>query len=65
MAVLADMLDLGAESDRIHFQIGKQLKNYDLKEILTYGEWSAYITQGALLECGANVMIRHFADKNQ
>lgn len=65
MAVLADMLDLGAESDRIHFQIGKQLKNYDLKEILTYGEWSAYITQGALLECGANVMIRHFADKNE
>lgn len=65
IAVLADMLDLGAESDRIHFQLGKHLAHYRLNEILTYGEMSAYITQGALQECASDVFIRHFNDKDE
>ncbi len=65
IAVLADMLDLGANSDYIHFNLGKQLAQYDVQEILTYGEMSAYITQGAIQECDNTVNIRHFIDKQE
>ncbi len=65
IAVLSDMLDLGDESDMIHFQLGKQLANYDLDEVLTYGKMGAFITQGALQECDRHVRIRHFEEKEQ
>ena len=65
IVVLADMLDMGESSDRIHFNLGKQLASYQVNEILTYGEMSAYITQGALQECDKDVFIRHFNNKQQ
>lgn len=65
IAVLSDMLDLGEDSHMIHFQLGKQLANYDLDEVLTYGTMGAFITQGALQECDRHVRIRHFDDKEQ
>ncbi len=65
IAVLSDMLDLGADSDMIHFQLGKQLAKYDLDEVLTYGTMGAFITQGALQECDRHVRIRHFETKEQ
>lgn len=63
IAILADMLDLGPQSDMLHFQIGKQCAAYGLQEVLTYGELAAYITQGALQECDTSVHIQHFEDK--
>lgn len=65
IAVLSDMLDLGEQSNMIHFQLGKQLADYDLDEVLTYGSLGAYITQGALQECDRRVRVRHFEEKTQ
>ena len=48
-----------------YIQLGKRLAHYRLNEILTYGEMSAYITQGALQECASDVFIRHFNDKDE
>lgn len=65
IAVLSDMLDLGEESDMIHYRLGKATANYGVKEVLTYGPLAAYITQGALQVCGADVHVQHFADKQK
>lgn len=65
IAVLADMLDLGPETDMIHFQIGKTCAAYGIQEVLTYGEMGAYITQGALQECEPSTHVQHFEDKTK
>lgn len=65
IAVLSDMLDLGEQSDMIHFQLGKKLAEYDLDEVLTCGTLGAFITQGALQECDQNVRVCHFESKAQ
>lgn len=61
LAVLADMLDLGENSDMLHYQLGKQTADYELAEVLTYGDMGAYIAQGALNQGVKRV--QHFADK--
>lgn len=61
LAVLADMLDLGENSDMLHYQLGKQTAEYELAEVLTYGDMGAYIAQGALNQGVKRV--QHFADK--
>lgn len=63
IAILADMLDLGEESDLIHFRVGKKIADYGVQEVLTYGEMGAYIAQGANFACEKDVKVRHFADK--
>lgn len=62
IAILADMLDLGEETNMIHFQLGKEIAKYPIHEVLTYGELGAYICQGARQEC-TNVHIQHFSNK--
>lgn len=64
IAVLADMLDLGEDTNLIHYELGKQMVNYQLDEILTYGELGRYITQGANAMI-KNAYIRHFEDKHE
>lgn len=61
LAVLADMLDLGDNSDMLHYQLGKQTADYELAEVLTYGDMGAYIAQGALNQGVKRV--QHFVDK--
>lgn len=63
IAVLADMLDLGENSDLLHFQLGKQAADYRVAEILTYGDMGAYIAQGALDRNVEGLHVQHFADK--
>ncbi len=63
IAVFADMLDLGDQSDLIHFQLGKQTARYGVSEVLTYGEMGAYIAQGAIDQSDGSVHVHHFADK--
>ncbi len=64
LAVLGDMLDLGPESDMIHFDLGKKLASYKLDEILTFGDMARYITQGAN-QVMKDVNVRHFIDKQE
>ncbi len=61
LAVLADMLDLGENSDMLHYQLGKQTADYEVAEVLTYGDMGAYIAQGALNQ--GIKRVQHFADK--
>ncbi len=63
IVVLADMLDLGDESDKIHFELGKDLSNYHVNEVLTYGEMGRFIAQGALTYLDENILVRHFETK--
>lgn len=62
IAVLGDMLELGETSDMIHYTLGKDLKNYQLNEVLTIGDMARYITQGANNNL-EGVYIRHFQNK--
>ena len=62
IAVLGDMLELGETSDMIHYTLGKDLRNYQLQEVLTIGDMARYITQGANNNL-ENTFIRHFQSK--
>lgn len=63
IAVFADMLDLGENSDMIHFQLGKQTAGYRIAEVITYGEMGAYIAQGVIDQAGSAIHVQHFIDK--
>ena len=62
VCVLGDMLELGETSDMIHYNLGKDLANYHLNEVLTIGEMARYIAQGANNHL-EGVLVRHFEDK--
>ena len=64
LAVLGDMLELGETSDQIHYQLGKDLKNYHLQEVLTIGDMARYTAQAAFNELH-DVYIRHFVNKEE
>lgn len=53
IVVLGDMLDLGEEEIMIHYHCGKELAKHAVDEVLTYGELSAFLCQGAsnVLSC--------------
>lgn len=63
IAILADMLDLGEETQMIHYQLGKEVGAFDIQEVLTTGELGAFITQGALQTCKKETHVQHFPDK--
>ena len=62
IVVIADMLDLGDETEMIHFNLGKQMAEYGIHEVITYGELGRYIAQGANTYC-EGVKVQHFEDK--
>ena len=47
IVLLGDMLDLGEAEEMIHYQLGKQLADYDIQEVITTGDLGRYICQGA------------------
>lgn len=63
IAVLADMLDLGATTAHLHHELGNHLKKYHLQEILCMGELSNYIAEGAKESC-PDAKIMHFTDRD-
>ncbi len=62
IVVIADMLDLGDETEMIHFNLGKQMAEYNIDEVITYGELGRFIAQGANTYC-EGVKVQHFDDK--
>lgn len=62
IAILGDMLELGITSDQIHYDLGKDIANYRVDEVLTIGDMACYITQGAYNTL-QDVHIQHFQDK--
>lgn len=65
IAVLGDMLELGETSDQIHYNLGKSLAKYHVKEVLTYGEMARYIAQGARDYMSEDVYLCHFETKEE
>jgi UDP-N-acetylmuramoyl-tripeptide--D-alanyl-D-alanine ligase len=47
VAVLADMLELGSESRRFHYELGQKAARNGCRLLLTYGPEASYIEQGA------------------
>lgn len=65
IAVLADVLELGADSDRLHREVGEFIgRESGLTHLITVGEGGARIAEGAA-EAGSAVQIHSFPDKEQ
>lgn len=64
IAVLADMLEMGENSNIYHKEIGEYLGALNIGVLLTYGEAARNIAQGAL-ECASEMQIFEFADKEE
>jgi len=47
IAVLGDMFELGADSDKLHYKIGKLCADFNLDTLITYGRKSRFIARGA------------------
>ena len=48
IVVLGDMLELGKDEEKLHSEIGKIIKNYDIDYLLCYGVLSKFIYEEAL-----------------
>jgi len=45
--VCADMLELGRDSKKLHFSLGKKMPNYDIDMLITVGRLSCFFSKGA------------------
>lgn len=61
VVALGDMLGLGENEARIHYEIGTKLSNYKVDELVTYGDLAKNIADGAK---GVVKSIKTFDDKN-
>lgn len=48
IAVLGDMLELGKESDRLHWQLGKKAADLGIEKLFVFGEISRHTAEGAI-----------------
>ncbi|WP_299448043.1 UDP-N-acetylmuramoyl-tripeptide--D-alanyl-D-alanine ligase [uncultured Phascolarctobacterium sp.] len=62
IAVLADMLELGAISEEAHRRVGRWAVEYGVDFVLTYGQEAAYITDEAIKRGGNAV---HCANRQE
>jgi UDP-N-acetylmuramoyl-tripeptide--D-alanyl-D-alanine ligase len=63
IAVLGDMLELGANEEQIHYDIGKNINPKEIESVLFYGKLSKQMYKAAL-ENFPKDKIYHFDDKN-
>lgn len=47
VVVLGDMLGYGEMSSDVHYNVGKDLKNYNIQELVTIGQEAKFIAKGA------------------
>lgn len=64
IAVLGDMLELGADSDMQHYRLGQDAANEDVQEYLLVGKDSRFIAKG-LREYGSTALIRCFENRDE
>lgn len=62
IAVLADMLELGNDSKKYHYEVGEYIVNNHIDELLTFGEESKEIKRA--VETHTDIKTRHF-DKRE
>ncbi len=56
IAVLADMLELGPESPRFHFEVGEYIGKRGVDEIVLFGELADNIADGAKINSQVNIV---------
>lgn len=64
ICVMADMLDLGSDSAKLHYELGYGMHKYDLKEIICMGEMGTSIYKGAKTAC-PDSKVMHFENREQ
>ena len=63
--ISADMLELGGDSDKLHYDSGKFIAdNADIDLLITHGRLSKFILEGALANGMAKDKTQHFDDKD-
>lgn len=62
IVVFADMLDLGIDTNMMHYQLGKEFGKYDIEALYTFGDIACYIAQGAL-NSNSNLHVEHIAKR--
>ncbi|MFZ5391284.1 MAG: UDP-N-acetylmuramoyl-tripeptide--D-alanyl-D-alanine ligase [Patescibacteria group bacterium] len=64
-AVLGDMLELGSQSEQLHFEVGQSVADLGINFLLTVGNESRAIGHGALSKGMSQDRIWHFADAKE
>ena len=64
IAVLADMLELGSDSDEYHFEIGKYAAQKGTDIVVAVGENARFIAKGAM-ECMDSDSVYHFGSVDE
>jgi UDP-N-acetylmuramoyl-tripeptide--D-alanyl-D-alanine ligase len=62
IAVLGDMLELGVDSEKLHFEVGNYLMEMGVDELYTFGSMSRHINQGARDKGLPRRSAHHFSD---
>lgn len=63
--VCGDMLELGRNSKKLHYELGKKLKGYGIDVLITIGKLSKFMAKGALNKRLNNKMIFTFDSINR
>lgn len=64
ICVMADMLDLGEDSKKLHYDLGYSMNSYHLQEVICMGEMGKWIAKGAQESC-ADTMIYHYDTREE
>lgn len=64
ICVIADMLDLGVDSQKLHYELGACMSTYNLQEIICMGEMGEFIYKGAKASCQDSKVL-HFDNRDQ
>lgn len=64
LLVLGDMLELGAESERAHYEIGRSLMSSSVDHTLVFGQYAEHVVAGAKATGGSINRISQFHDLN-
>ncbi len=64
IAILSDMLEMGAFAEKYHKEVGDYTANAELDMLIAVGDTAEYIAIGAKASA-KNMIILHFSDKNE
>lgn len=64
VAVLGDMLELGAQKERFHREVGRFAAAMGVDHLITFGPLSCYMEEGAR-ETSETIQIRHFDSREE
>lgn len=60
IAVLGDMLEMGAMAKELHYSVGNFIKDRNIKYLITVGKDSKNITEAVVQSGNSNITLQHF-----